>query len=132
MLKHHAMRHAMRPANPQSHCGDQGLRIGRGMGVDCTCSYTLPQSDIRQDHSAKQIRSDSEDEWPDRIVPMIGSNVTDLNISQGDLEPRRLMPLLQSFDWLQSFTYRPAENPQQRYDFDAFSLVTYLLACARD
>ncbi len=72
------------------------------------------------------------------------SNVTDLNISDGRIPPQCLTVLLQSFRWLQSFTYWPLDDFQRDYafgetgvglidnEFDAFSIVTSLLACARD
>ena len=62
------------------------------------------------------------------IVPMIQSNVTDLNIWDSDVSPYRLMLLLQSFKSLQSFTY----SPDRDYGFDAFSIVANLLLCAQD
>lgn len=67
----------------------------------------------------------------DLNVPMKTSKVTDLNVSYGDLSPQRLMLLLQSFEWLQSFTYWP-EHADPEHDFNAFLIVTSLLACARD
>lgn len=66
------------------------------------------------------------------IVPRIGSNVTDLNISDGDLAPQRLMLLLQSFESLQSFTYWPTFLSRRNCDFDAFSIVVILLLCVQD
>ena len=72
------------------------------------------------------------------------SNVTDLNISDGRIPPKCLTVLLQSFRWLQSFTYWPADDSLRDYAFgegyssdtdflfDACSIVTSLLACARD
>lgn len=83
-------------------------------------------------------------------VPRIdSSNVKDLNISDGRIPPRCLTVLLQSFQWLQSFTYWPLDDFPRAYAFgdtefddtefddtdsvfDAFSIVTNLLACARD
>lgn len=66
------------------------------------------------------------------IVPTKGSNVTDLNVFYGDVPPQRLMLLLQSFGLLLSLTYWPASSPHLEHDFDPFSIVTNLLACAQD
>lgn len=62
------------------------------------------------------------------ITPARDSNVTDLNICNADLSPHRLMFLLQSF---QRLTYWPTNDPQPRYKFDPFLIVTALLACAK-
>lgn len=65
--------------------------------------------------------------------PMIRSTVTDLNLSHGNISPKRLaMLLLQNFEGLQSFTYWPARESQGEHGFDAYWIVTALLACARD
>lgn len=66
------------------------------------------------------------------IVPLTGSNVTDLNISDSDIPSQRLMLLLQSFDSLQSFTYWPAILSQRDYGFHAFAIVINLLLCVQD
>ena len=66
------------------------------------------------------------------IMPEKGSNVSDLNISNADLSPRRLAIHLQSYGWLQSFTYWPTSDPQPRYKFDAFMIITALLASTQN
>lgn len=66
------------------------------------------------------------------IEPTVSSNVTDLNVMYGDVSPQRLMLLLQSFESLQSFTYWPTNDSDSEHSFDAFSIITSLLACARD
>lgn len=66
------------------------------------------------------------------IEPTVGSNVTDLNVMYGDVSPQRLMLLLQKFESLQSFTYWPTNDFDPDHSFDAFSIITSLLACARD
>ncbi len=63
-------------------------------------------------------------------VPRIGSKVTDLNLSHGDVPPQRLMILLQRFERLQSFAYLAECDPQ--HNFDPFSIITVLSACAQD
>lgn len=68
----------------------------------------------------------------ENIVPTKGSNVTDLNVMYGDVLPQRLMLLLQSFGLFLSITYWPASSPHLEHDFDPFSIVTNLLACAQD
>lgn len=87
--------------------------------------------------SVKVINIDSitdfEEEQPlELTVARTSSKATDLNISNGDLAPARLMLLLQRFEWLQSFTYWPLSDDRQESDFDPFSIVVTLLACARD
>ena len=64
--------------------------------------------------------------------PILGSSVTDLNISCGEVPPRHFMPLVQSFEQLQSFTYWSVSDSQQERFLDVSSIVTGLLACARN
>lgn len=66
------------------------------------------------------------------VAPEKGSNVSDLNIFNADVSPHRLTVHLQKFEWLQSFTYWPKSDPQRRYDFDAFMIITALLASAQN
>lgn len=87
---------------------------------------TLPSVKII---NAERVCGDSEK--LEDIVPM-KSNLTDLNMWDGDLSPHRLMLLLQSFKSLQSFTYSPASEYDGEYGFDAFSIVANLLLCAQD
>ena len=80
--------------------------------------------------NVKEIDGDIDN--PEDIVPLIQSNVTDLNILEGDVSPQRLMLLLQGFESLQSFTYWPTSEYDRRYHFDAFWIVANLLVCAQD
>ena len=66
------------------------------------------------------------------IVPDKGSNASDLTLSNADLSPRRLTIHLQRFERLQSFTYWPTSDPRPRYDFDAFMIITALLASTQN
>ena len=87
---------------------------------------TLPSVKII---NVKRIHGD-RDKLED-LMPLVQSNVTDLNISDGDISPTRLMLLLQGFQSLHSFTYRPAMEYAD-YSFDAFPSVANLLLCAQD
>ena len=81
--------------------------------------------------SVKIINADrviSHTESLEAIVPEEGSNASDLNISNADLSPHRLTIHLQRFERLQSFTYWPTSDPQPRYEFDAFMIITALSA----
>ena len=65
-------------------------------------------------------------------MPMISSNVTDLNLSNADLIPPDQTLLLQSFERLQSFTYWTRSVAKSSHDFEPILTVTALLAYARD
>ena len=85
--------------------------------------------------SVKIVNSEkfvSNTESLEAIVPEKGSNVSDLNISNADLSPRRLTIHLQRFERLQSFTYWPTSDPQPWYKFDAFMIITALLASTQN
>ena len=64
-------------------------------------------------------------------VPTLSSNVTDFNIAEGDVSPACLTLLLQSFEGLQSFSYRAMDGIGGKHGFDPFSIVTSLSACAQ-
>lgn len=64
--------------------------------------------------------------------PILGSRVTDLNISCDHVPPRNIMPLVQSFEQLQSFTYGSESDSQQECLLDVSTIITGLLACARN
>ena len=85
--------------------------------------------------SVKIINADkvvSNTESLEAIVPDKGSNASDLNLSNADLSPHRLTIHLQRFEQLQSFTYWPTSDPPPRYDFDAFMIITALLASTQN
>ena len=85
--------------------------------------------------SVKIINADkvvSKTESLEAIVPDKGSNASDLNLSNADLSPHRLTIHLQRFERLQSFTYWPTSDPRPRYDFDAFMIITALLASTQN
>lgn len=63
--------------------------------------------------------------------PVLRSHVTDLNISCGEYPPQRFMPLVQSCEQLHSFTYWSMSGSQPDHLFNAFPIVTTLLASAR-
>ena len=66
------------------------------------------------------------------IVPAKSSNVSDLNIWNASLSPHRLTIHLRRFERLQSFTYWPTSDPQPRYNFDPFMIITALLASTQN
>ena len=74
----------------------------------------------------------SNTEALEAIVLEKGSNVSDLNISNADLSPRGLTIHLQRFEKLQSFTYWPTSDPEPQYEFDAFMIITALLASTQN
>lgn len=101
----------------------------------CSSYYPNLVEDFASLPSVKIINIDSmrDSEEPlEATVTTTDSKATDLNISNGDLSPARLMLVLQSFEWLQSFTYWPMSDHQQKYKFDPFLIVVTLLACAQD
>ncbi len=65
-------------------------------------------------------------------VPRTGSKVTDLNLSHSEVPPQRLMILLQRFERLQSFAYLAECDLHRQHQFDPFSIITVLSACAQD
>lgn len=71
-------------------------------------------------------------ESPQAVLPEKGSNASDLNISNADISPRRLMIHLQRYEQLQSFTYWPTNDPRPRNHFDALMIITALVASAQN
>ena len=85
--------------------------------------------------SVKIINADkvvSNTESLEANVPEKSSNASDLNLSNADLSPRRLTIHLHRFERLQSFTYWPTSDPRPRYDFDAFMIITALVASTQN
>ena len=85
--------------------------------------------------SVKIINADkfvASTESLETIAPAKGSKVSDLNISNADFPSYRLTVYLQRFEWLQSFTYWPTNSLEPWYDFDAFMIITALLASTKN
>ena len=85
--------------------------------------------------SVKAINAEtvvSSTESLEAIVPEKSSNVSDLNIWNASLSTHRLTTHLRRFERLQSFTYWPTSDPQPRYNFDAFMIITALSASTQN